>query len=828
MTTSKPGSGKIVLIITSMMILGLGIIFSLYLSKQLQGVIIKERIKTVPDILSIHALEHLGNGSVLENWQTAESQSALNALGTELSSIQEVVNINIYDLEGVLVWSEMVKEDIGRKHESDDVLDAIQEGTKIEEAEPEIVKSLGLGRALEIYQPIKLADGRTIGVVELYFDESYAINMIHQAQYAIFEAVFFVIIMIVSLLTHAYSRQNQLISAQAKEIQTIIENAPVGIAVVDRDQTITAINAKMIEISNAKNEDVQIGGKIVKLPIINGPGVKEAIDLGFAGKETETETSFPSDKKSTRFLHVFSVPLVDEKKQVDRVIMLVEDLTERKLIEDELQKHATDLKKEVETRTKHLNDLKEQYRTVAEGLPIGVFVLQNNVVKFVNSSLLAILGLKDQKEVIERDWKALFPSKTAPTSPQNQACYTLRTTKKNGAVIDLEIISSPGSFNGEPATIGSLQDITARNAIERRLKENEERFRTLFNSLPVCIKVFDTSGKLLSVNSYGKQEHFWENLDDKAISEKNWWEIIDPTYKKQLDSALSEASEGKISGLELRHQPGTSRNEYCYTTFAPIRGQNGKISYILGYSTDLTEQKKSKIRAKELDLLRNRFIQIVSHQLRTPLNSARWNLEVLLAEELGKMKKEQKEFIRLTYEANVEVVRRIHDLLTTMDIQEQRIFVNRNDVSLESLLGSVLIDFKKKCLVKNIAFEYAPPETPLPTTQVDAEKIRDVFDKILDNAVTYTPAKGRIKAKFINLEDKIRFEISDSGIGIPKTEHSRIFSQFYRASNAASARPDASGLGLYIAKYFVETHCGKICFESEEGTCATFWFELPT
>lgn len=121
MTTSKPGSGKIVLIITSMMILGLGIIFSLYLSKQLQGVIIKERIKTVPDILSIHALEHLGNGSVLENWQTAESQSALNALGTELSSIQEVVNINIYDLEGVLVWSEMVKEDIGRKHESDDV-----------------------------------------------------------------------------------------------------------------------------------------------------------------------------------------------------------------------------------------------------------------------------------------------------------------------------------------------------------------------------------------------------------------------------------------------------------------------------------------------------------------------------------------------------------------------------------------------------------------------------------------------------------------------------------------------------------------------------------
>lgn len=287
-------------------------------------------------------------------------------------------------------------------------------------------------------------------------------------------------------------------------------------------------------------------------------------------------------------------------------------------------------------------------------------------------------------------------------------------------------------------------------------------------------------------------------------------EVVERIYTEQdQDRRLVERSL-EISSAEL-----TGKND-------ELREQGRQLRQTLD------EMVLAREKIKELDILKNKFINIVSHQFRTPLSAIRWSLEALLAGEVGKLAQAQKEFVRIAHDADNEVIRRIGDLLVAMDIEEGRALVVKDEISLESLWSSILPFWRRQCEVKQLACTYVPPDRPFPSIVGDADKVCNIMQKLTENAMIYTPEKGAVNVQITPEEGKrLRFTIKDSGIGIPPAEQSFVFTRFFRATNAAAMKTDASGLGLYIAKHFVRQHGGDIGFNSDLGSGSTFWFELP-
>ena len=242
------------------------------------------------------------------------------------------------------------------------------------------------------------------------------------------------------------------------------------------------------------------------------------------------------------------------------------------------------------------------------------------------------------------------------------------------------------------------------------------------------------------------------------------------------------------------------------------------------FSSDL-EQKIGKLR--EVDIIKYNFIKAVSHQLRTPISSMMWLTEALMGQMAGKFTSEQNDIFRDIYKANKNISQIINDMILMADVDDDKIVLEKSTANCDDIIGSVMFEVQEQSRQKNISINSKKPENPLPLCEGDVKKIKFILYRLLDNAVKYSEEGKDIAITVKVSNEGITFIIQDFGIGIPKDEQPRIFIKFYRATSAYKMVQDASGLSLYICKYFAELHGGKIWFESKEGEGSTFYFFLP-
>lgn len=236
--------------------------------------------------------------------------------------------------------------------------------------------------------------------------------------------------------------------------------------------------------------------------------------------------------------------------------------------------------------------------------------------------------------------------------------------------------------------------------------------------------------------------------------------------------------------------------------------------------------RRTNEKLKALDEAKDDFVSMASHQLRTPLTSVKGYISMVLEGDAGKINTTQRKLLEQSFISSQRMVFLIADLLNVSRLKTGKFVIETSPVNLADVVQQEIGQLTEVAAGRQLALTYEKPDS-FPSLTLDETKTRQVIMNFVDNAIYYTPAGGTITVKLIETPASVEFRVIDTGIGVPKHERQHLFTKFYRAANARTARPDGTGLGLFMAKKVIVAQGGAIIFETEEGKGSTFGFVFP-
>ncbi len=236
--------------------------------------------------------------------------------------------------------------------------------------------------------------------------------------------------------------------------------------------------------------------------------------------------------------------------------------------------------------------------------------------------------------------------------------------------------------------------------------------------------------------------------------------------------------------------------------------------------------RRTNDKLKLLDETKDDFISMASHQLRTPLTSVKGYVSMVLDGDAGKLNAMQRRLLNQSFVSAQRMVYLISDLLNVSRLRTGKFLIEPIPTNLADVIRGEINQLQETAESRNLKLMFKKPEH-FPNLMFDETKIRQVIMNFVDNAIYYTPSGGTITVNLVERPQTIEFTVTDNGIGVPKQEQHHLFTKFYRAENAKRARPDGTGLGLFMAKKVVIAQGGAIIFKSQPGKGSTFGFSFP-
>jgi len=301
------------------------------------------------------------------------------------------------------------------------------------------------------------------------------------------------------------------------------------------------------------------------------------------------------------------------------------------------------------------------------------------------------------------------------------------------------------------------------------------------------------------------------NVSRGTIQQTTITELLGISDEYTFDSLIEE-QESLVLDTGSEERPFILR-----VSFSVIQKESGKIDGLIAVLYDITEQEK-------IDQERREFVANVSHELRTPLTTMRSYLEAL-ADGAWKDKEIAPQFLHVTQTETERMIRLVNDLLQLSKLDRTDYQLTKEWINFTDFFEKI-IDRFEMTKSQHVTFIRNIPKEPL-YVDIDTDKITQVLDNIISNALKYSPEGGKVTFTIDILPSEIQIRVKDEGVGIPQESVNKIFDRFYRVDKARTRKLGGTGLGLAIAKEMVQAHGGDIWAQSKEGSGTTVFFTLP-
>jgi PAS domain S-box-containing protein len=560
-----------------------------------------------------------------------------------------------------------------------------------------------------------------------------------------------------------------------------------------------------------------------------------------------------SGKTKSKAKEITLKPEVVVLKEYNEVLIrkLEDKMVQSERTEKELRDYTSKLEKEISERKRIESSLIESqalFKALAEGSPVGIFkTTVDGETTYVNPKWCELSGVIPT-EAMGQGWlKAVHPedrkllsAKWADESQTGQVSMAeYRFLKPDKSIVWVLGYAVPEFVDGSiVGYVGTIIDISKRKIAQEALFNSQH---LLTNALKLAkmgaweydvladtftfndqfYQIYRTSaekegGYKMSSADYVRKFVYPDDVTTAGMAIRKSLETLDPDYSPEMEHRISFPN-GEIGFVNVR--------------LSIIKDSTGRTIRTMGVNQDITEQKrieaeliKAKEKAEESDLLKTAFLHNLSHEIRTPMNAIIGFTALL--NEPGLDEQTKTAFIDTITQSSDQLLSIINDILEIANLDAGIIRVSRSKVEINPVIKSIYNQFLPKANLKGLRFNFT---VPLPDQDAviltDRTKLIQIISNLINNALKFT-SHGMISFGYDLIANKLRFYVTDTGIGISEEHLDKIFDRFYQVDHRLERQFEGTGLGLSICKSYVSLLGGDIWVSSKPGAGSSFYFTL--